>query len=65
MSKATLTRQRTVWEDPQVSFDGNLVTFESDGRVHQLYHHDWIDMGSPERITTTTEPGDLLNIEGS
>jgi protein tyrosine phosphatase len=61
MSKVLLSRQRTVWENPIHSDNSEMVTFESDGRVHQLYYQDWIDMGSPDKITTATEPGDLLN----
>jgi hypothetical protein len=72
MSEVTLTRQYTVWnrsheimitdaEDQRRS----VIVFRSDGRTHSLYREGYEDMGSPERITTSAEPGDLLNTEGS
>lgn len=30
-------------------------------RVVKLANADWVDLGSPDTITVTVEPGDLLN----
>jgi len=33
----------------------------SEFRTFMVKSRDWADMGSPDRVTVTIEPGDLLN----
>jgi hypothetical protein len=60
-----LTHQPSRNEQAQVA-----VTFiaadEDTGRVDRavvLRYGDFIDLGSPEQITVTVEPGDMLNVD--
>ena len=44
-----------------------FVVENADGELDHFMtvdHFAWVDMGRPERITVTVEPGDLLNDEG-
>jgi hypothetical protein len=58
-----LTKQRTVYSfmwlvDDKATFtDGE----EESPRFFEMNGADWDDMGKPETITVTVEPGDLLN----
>jgi hypothetical protein len=55
-SEAVLIRKWTL---------GTLVTFEDgEGIDLRLSRATWDDMGRPDRVTVTVEPGDRLNADG-
>jgi len=50
---------------PDREFFGEELDEPGLTRQIQVSHSDWADMGSPEVITVTIEPGDLLNNDAS
>lgn len=63
---AVLTRTRTVMKRRRTEYvDRALFREDLDepgvARGITFSHADWADMGSPETITVTIDPGDLLN----
>jgi hypothetical protein len=65
-----LTKHRTVLHLLESVATNALVSFgqepiEGDRTVWVMFDRaDWIDMGQPQQITVSIEPGDLLNAEG-
>lgn len=63
----TLTRQRTLMarrptdHDDRMLFREDLEGEPGVARGVTLSRADWADMGSPEVVTVTIEPGDTLN----
>lgn len=70
----TLARHRTVLHRVQREGTGQFVWFAQDddegvltitiGEPFRLARGLWEEMGSPDQITLTVEPGDLLNEQG-
>ena len=57
-----LTKQRVVMDADYANAEYIQFTEEPGfARTIRLDRHDWADMGEPETITVTIEPGDLLN----
>lgn len=61
-----LTKHRTIlhYWTTSMGLTSFLTRDEDTGSVveaHELPEDVWVDMGSPDTITVTVEPGDLLN----
>lgn len=53
----TLIKKRTV-----LTLDGSAAFKDEDGKVYVDLDNDvWFEMGEPDEITVTIEPGDTLN----
>ncbi len=67
MAVTTLTRTETVmYLDPHL-YGYFFTNHNDDGdfeRCVEISKQDWTDMGSPDVITVTIEPGDRLNAPG-
>jgi hypothetical protein len=61
----TLTRKRTVYERYEAREDHNVAKFWYDdmgtGRRIKLSWQDYVDMGEPEHIIVSVEPGNRLS----
>lgn len=74
MGTPAMTRTRSILERNTRLPDDTLVVFDhpaeadpADGdrvRTVALNRSDWVELGSPDEITVTIEPGDQLNTGG-
>jgi hypothetical protein len=69
---AKLKKHQSVWrrqDSRGVQTSAQIFMEDSEDRAranaHWLHHEVWVDMGEPDTITITIEPGDKLNEEGS
>lgn len=68
---ATIKKRTVLERDPVPALAGAhpyvFFTYRDDDdphpRAYQMPLDDWVEMGSPDIITITIEPGDLLNGE--
>lgn len=60
-----MTAGASMLEPSYVTFEREKDEPEESGRWITIDVNSWIDMGSPDTITVTVEPGDLLNAEES
>jgi len=64
LTKQRVIMNRGVHNSAYVRFQEEY-TDPGHSRYIVISHGDWVDMGSPETVTVTIEPGDLLNDDAS